>query len=135
MRVLPKDLLRNAYAVHCIPDNPDFNKDDDLAVGLKFLIKELEIKSEYIEEADELLKLLESNRPGGRGELKLINAVLLLYAWELVSDCAQFSLMSQRAKKAQNKNKYASKKVSEELIRYQATSLQCIDTAIELYLG
>jgi hypothetical protein len=131
--ILPKDLLRNAYAVHCFPENPNFIKDDDLAIGLRFLKKELEIKSSYVTKAYDLLKLLDHNGLGTKRERQPISAVLLLYAWELIRDCAQSLLASQRASKASKDNRFASKKVVEELVRYQVASLKCIDTAIQLY--
>ena len=64
-----------------------------------------------------------------------VKAELLLYAWELISSCAQSTVMVLRAGRALKKNKYAAKEVGEELVRYQATHLHCVDTAIELYRG
>ena len=139
VHVLPKKLLRKAYAVSLLErenPRPDFSKEDDLFAGLSFLMKELEQEAaEGVQEAETLLRLLQSNRPGGRGELKPVEINLLLYAWELIRHRAQRSLMQHRAKKSQNKNAYAAQWVLEELTRYQAQSLQCIDTAIKLYSG
>lgn len=69
--VLPKDLLRNAYAVDCLirQRDPAYGDVDDTAQGLTFIRGELEVRSSQTAEASALLSLIQSNRPGGKGAL------------------------------------------------------------------
>lgn len=135
--VLPKDLLRNAYAVDCLKRkrDPAFSDVDDTARGLSFIRNELEERAGQIPEATELLNLIESNRPGGKGDPLPVKPELLIYAWELIASSAQSVVMLFRADRALKRNKYAAKEVAQELVKYQATHLHCVDTAIELYRG
>jgi predicted nucleotidyltransferase len=134
---LPKDLLRSAYATERLTEGEReaFGEVDDMAKGLQFLKKELEERYTRADEANALLNMLESTRPGGRGERRPVPARLVQYAWELLATCAQTAIMLQRAKRATTKNHFAARTVREELERYQATNLVAIDTAIELYRG
>jgi hypothetical protein len=102
---------------------------------LAFIKSELEERADQVPEAADLLNLIESNRPGGKGTRLPVKAEQLLYVWELISFNAQSSVMILRADRALKRNKYADKEVAESLVRYQATHLHCVDTAIELYRG
>ena len=55
--VLPKDLLRNAYAAECLNKqrDPAFSDVDDTARGLTFIRNELEARAARVPEASELL--------------------------------------------------------------------------------
>ncbi|NQT11810.1 MAG: nucleotidyltransferase domain-containing protein [Planctomycetes bacterium] len=135
--VLPKDLLRNAYAANCLIKHrdPAYGDVDDTAEGLTFIRSELEVRSKQSAEAAELLHLIESNRPGGRGAPRSVSAELLLYVWEVISSCAQSAVMHLRAAPALRKNRFAAPDVAKELVHYQATHLACVGAAIELYRG
>lgn len=135
--VLPKDMLRTAYAVECIAGNKKetFQNVDDIASGIDFVKRALKERKDQTNEADELIRLVESNRPGGKGEIKDVPAALVLYAWELLAICAEAALNARRNFPAVTRSKYAAKEVSEELLRLQSPHLHCVDTAVELYQG
>ncbi len=135
--VLPKDLLRNAYAADCLIEHrdPAYGDVDDTARGLTFIRRELEVRSKQSDEAADLLRLIDSNRPGGRGAPRSVSAELLLYAWEVISSCAQSAVMCLRAAPALRRSSFAAPDVARELVHYQATHLACVGAAIELYRG
>ena len=135
--VLPKDMLRAAYAVECASTGTDesFCDIDDTAKGIDFIREELKARSADLPEASDLLGLMGSNRPGGKGRQKDVPAELLLYGWELLSTCAEGILAEHRQTPVRAENEYAAREVAAELLGNRSSHLRCVDTAVELYRG
>lgn len=134
---LPKDLLRNAYAGECYSRRADtaYATVDDTAKGLKHLEKLLEQRQDDSPFARELLELLESNRPGGKGRRLPVPANLLLFAWDILSEGVRQKLAANRSEQSLDRQKFAANETREELEQFQATHLTCVDQAVQLYRG
>jgi predicted nucleotidyltransferase len=134
---LPKDLLRAAYLYSCLDErrDPAMVTEDDIAKGYEVVRLLLDSASKVDSAALEILRLIRTNRPGGKGDRRPLSSSQLLHVWELVSAETQAMLVERRRDSSKQSMRFAADLVNQELSRLGATDLEAVDMAIQLYQG